>query len=119
MSILEKGLRGEYEIVGSDVIEYELYQINDLIKRYRVLDLFQNIEEYIEETEKIENRADEIRSNSNIHYFDSLHIACAEAAGADYMLTTDDRLERMSAGLTLKVKIMNPAKFIIEMLYRR
>ena len=46
--------------------------------------------------------------------FDSLHIAAAEAAEADVMLTTDDKLEKMAAKLELNVKVMNPLKFAWE-----
>lgn len=119
LSILDKGFRGEYELLGSDVVEYELFQIHDIVKRQNVLDLYKNVQVRIEENDDIDNRAKEIRSQSNIHMFDSLQIACAEAGGADVMLTTDDKLERMSARLALNVRIMNPSKFVIEMLYGR
>ncbi|MCD8014830.1 MAG: PIN domain-containing protein [Lachnospiraceae bacterium] len=119
LSILDKGFRGEYELLGSDVVEYELYQIRDIVKRQNVLDLYKNVQIQIGETDDIDNRAKEIRNQSKIHMFDSLQIACAEASGADVLLTTDDRLERMSARLELNVRIMNPSKFVIEMLYGR
>ncbi len=119
LSILDKGFSGEYELLGSDVVEYELFQIYDIVKRQNVLDLYKNVRIRIEENDDIDNRAKEIRSLSNIHMFDSLQIASAEAGGADIMLTTDDRLEKMSARLALNVRIMNPSKFVIEMLYGR
>lgn len=119
LNILDKGFQGKYELIGSDVIEYELYQIRDIAKRQNVLDLYKNVQIQIEECEEIDVRAKEIRSQSNIHIFDSLQIACAEAGGADVMLTTDDKLEKMASRLDLNVTIMNPSKFVIEMLYRR
>lgn len=51
---------------------------------------------------------------SKIRTFDSLHIAAAEEAKADVLLTTDDKLEKMAEKLELKVKVMNPLKFAWE-----
>ena len=51
---------------------------------------------------------------SKIRTFDSLHIAAAESAGADVMLTTDDKLEKIAARIELTVKVMNPLRFAWE-----
>ncbi|MCD7771040.1 MAG: PIN domain-containing protein [Oscillospiraceae bacterium] len=120
LGILTKRIEGEYEIAGSDALEYELYQIKDPIKRQNVLDLYEeSINLQIEETEDINNRAKEIREHSNIHFFDSLQIAYAEASKAEVMLTTDNKLEKMASHLSLKVQVINPVRFIFEELYGR
>jgi len=119
LNIINKGIRGEYELVGSDVVEYELYQIRDIVKRQNVLDLYKNVQLRVEETDKIENRAKEIRGSSNIHIYDSLQIACAEECGADVMLTTDDKLEKMEVKASIKARVINPSQFVNEMLYGR
>ncbi|MCI8550921.1 MAG: type II toxin-antitoxin system VapC family toxin [Lachnospiraceae bacterium] len=51
---------------------------------------------------------------SKIRTFDSLHIAAAEEAKADVLLTTDDKLEKIAGKLELKVRVMNPLKFAWE-----
>ncbi len=118
LSILAKGLGGEYEIVGSDAIEYELNQIKDPVKMQNVLDLYQeSIKLQIDETDEINNRSKEIMTLSNIHFLDSLQIAYAEAGNADVMLTTDYKLEKMASHLQLKVRIINPVRFVLEELY--
>ena len=43
---------------------------------------------------------------------DALHLACAEAAKCDVLLTTDDALLRFGKERT-KVRIMNPVDFIV------
>lgn len=53
-------------------------------------------------------------SKSKIRTFDSIHIAIAETADADVMLTTDDKLIKMAEKLKLKTKVMNPLKFAWE-----
>ncbi|MCD8370419.1 MAG: PIN domain-containing protein, partial [Clostridiales bacterium] len=84
-----------------------------------VLDFYKTVHLRVEETDKIEKLAREIRSRSNIHTYDSLQIACAEECCADVMLTTDDKLERMAAKAPIKVRVINPAQFVNEMLYGR
>lgn len=50
------------------------------------------------------------------HWFDALHIACAESGGADVLLTTDDgmltRAKRL--GAQLHVRIENPYTWLLE-----
>ncbi len=47
---------------------------------------------------------------------DALHLASAEAGEADYFLTTDDHLLRRASRRQsdLKVKVENPAQWIIQ-----
>ena len=118
LSILTKGLDGEHEIIGSDAIEYELNQIKDPVKMQNVLDLYQeSIKLQIDETDEINNRSREIMTLSNIHFLDSLQVACAEAGNADVMLTTDYKLEKMASHLQLKLRVVNPVRFVLEELY--
>ncbi|MCD7784212.1 MAG: PIN domain-containing protein [Oscillospiraceae bacterium] len=92
--------------------------ISDPVKRQNVTDLYnENVKVIVEETDEINNRAKEIRAQSNIHFLDSLQIAYAEAGGADVMLTTDDKLEKMASHLSLSVRIINPVRFILEEIY--
>jgi predicted nucleic acid-binding protein len=53
---------------------------------------------------------------SAIRAFDSLHIACAEKAKADVLLTTDDALEKASLRLELSISVMNPLKYLLEVI---
>ena len=48
--------------------------------------------------------------------FDALHIACAERAAVDVLLTTDDRLRRRAQreASKLAVRVENPAKWYPE-----
>ena len=51
---------------------------------------------------------------------DALHLACAEAAGADVFLTTDDQLLRRSVRLAthLTVRVANPLQWVGEVVDR-
>jgi len=48
--------------------------------------------------------------------YDALHIACAERANADVLLTTDDRLLRkcMAMAERLRVRVRNPLTWLEE-----
>jgi len=50
--------------------------------------------------------------------FDALHIACAESAGADVFLTTDDslRLRASREASKLAVRIENPVKWYAKVI---
>jgi hypothetical protein len=50
--------------------------------------------------------------------FDGLHIACAESAGAEVFLTTDDslRLRALREASKLNVHVENPAKWYAEVI---
>ncbi len=116
LTVLQRGQSGIYKIIGSDVLELEMNRMRDVIKKQRVKDLYKVSDMHIPYTEEIKQRANEIRKQSNIKTFDSLHIAAAESGAVDILLTTDDKLEKMSERLDLKVKVMNPLKFAWEVI---
>ena len=116
MAVLQQGQSGKYKIVGSDVLELEMERMHDIVKKQRVKDLYKVSDIRILYTKEIKARSEQIMNQSKIKTFDSLHIAIAEAAEADVMLTTDDKLEIMAQKLELKVKVMNPLKFAWEVL---
>ncbi|MBT8419241.1 MAG: PIN domain protein [Gammaproteobacteria bacterium] len=66
----------------------------------------------VQENERIHSIATRVNRHG-IKKLDSLHIACAIGAGADYFLTTDDGILRKSS-LINKVRITDPIEFIKE-----
>ncbi len=116
LTILQRGQAGIYTIVGSDILELEMNRMHDPIKRQKVKDLYRVVKVSVGYAENIKERSQEIMKMSKIRTFDSLHIAAAENAKADIMLTTDDKLERMAERLKLKVRVMNPLKFAWEVI---
>ena len=116
LAILQRGQTGVYQIVGSRILELEMERMNDMVKRHRVQELYKVTVETVSYTEDIKRRSLEIMAKSKIRTFDSIHIASAEAAEADVMLTTDDKLEKMAMKLELGIKVMNPLKFAWEVI---
>ncbi|MCD7884028.1 MAG: PIN domain-containing protein [Lachnospiraceae bacterium] len=117
MAIINRSRAGESEIIGSEILDLEIDQIRDPEKRKNVEALHEVVDSCIQLNDKIDQRAAEIQNQSKIHTFDSFHIAFAEAAKADVMLTTDDKLEKMASRLQLKVTVMNPLKFVMQYMY--
>ena len=99
-------------ILGSDFLDMEIDMIKDVRKLDKVHRLYQLISEHVKATEAIFNRACELRGCSSLKNMDSLHIAAAEAGGAEIFLTVDDRLIRSCKGVPVHVKICNPVNFV-------
>jgi predicted nucleic acid-binding protein len=116
LSILKRGERQQFEILGSPILQLEMDQMRDEEKQQKVKHLYQIVSHEIPYTSVAKTRTEEIMNQSNIRTFDSLHIAIAEHAEAHVLLTTDDKLEKMAANLDLKVRVVNPLKFILEVL---
>jgi len=76
--------------------------------------LLQDIAELVAERELM-NRTGELME-LGFKGFDALHLACAEAVGADVLLTVDERfLRRARAQATdLRVRVISPITFIQE-----
>ncbi len=116
LTILKMGQMQRVVIVGSDILELEINRMLDENKKRKVLDLYKVADMRILYTDKIKKRSEEIMSVSKIRTFDSLHIAVAEEANADALLTTDDKFEKMSEKLDLKTRVVNPLRFAWEVI---
>lgn len=116
LTVLKMGQMKKVIIVGSEILELEMNQMQDENKKRKVLDLYQVVNRRILYTESIKKRSADIMSISKIRTFDSLHIAAAEEADADILLTTDDKFEKMAANLSLKTRVINPLRFAWEVI---
>jgi len=112
--IIERARQKADSIIGSDVLDLEISQMLDMEKQQKVRDLYSITGTAVKYTKQIYERAQEIERQSKLRALDSLHIACAEKANADILLTTDDRLEKVGSQLGLSVRILNPLKYLTE-----
>ncbi|MCD8006823.1 MAG: PIN domain-containing protein [Oscillospiraceae bacterium] len=108
VAIFRLHAQGSVSLVGSDVLTFEFGKISDRDKRTQILRDYSNVDEVIEISDSNKSRANQIQELSNIHAFDAAHIACAEEAGADVMLTTDYKLIKMASRIDLELEVMNP-----------
>lgn len=115
-TLFRKHINKEIEIYKSMAIDFEISKINYENKRRQVEDLYDAIESIeITYSEEIKQRAVELRKY-NIKDMDSLHLAFAESEDVDYFITTDRLLINASKRADLKIKVINPIEFIMEVI---
>jgi predicted nucleic acid-binding protein len=113
LSIISHCEKGEWTLISSWVIDYELSRMPDLDRLEQVQTLVAAALEKIRLTKRAEQRAAQFKQ-LGLKDFDSLHLAVAETSGADVFLTTDGRLLKKAAKMGLKIKVANPASWLLE-----
>jgi hypothetical protein len=110
LAIQEEIRRGTYQLIWSYILDYEnsknpFQERKEQIikwKKYAITDIEEN-------TEIIKTAL--LLNSTGVQKMDSLHIACAVFAKADYFLTTDDKVIKKTNTLT-GIKITDPIDFI-------
>lgn len=105
---------GAYQLIWSYMLDYEnrknpFQERTELITKWRVYAV-----EDVEADRKIMELASRINAEG-IRKFDSLHIACAIKAKADYFLTTDDGILKKASRIR-EIRITDPIGFIKEVM---
>jgi len=118
LSIIDNCGTGDWSYFSSDVLLDEILETSDIDRREKVMLLYRAAAEHIGFTEAIFSRAKELEQ-FNIKSFDALHVACAEAAEADVLLTTDRKLINAAKRARTHVSIRNPLVWLAEVLYDR
>jgi predicted nucleic acid-binding protein len=115
--ILSRIERGVWEWVGSEALIDEIEQIPDTQKLSRLRLLAGFIQSSTKIGDKEVGRARELQ-RAGFQAFDALHIACAESAGADVFLSTDDRLLKLAKRISkrLRIRVENPLSWVEEMI---
>lgn len=113
--ILNHIQQGHLDWTGSRTLEYEIGKGPDPERRERVQALLDFATDVIEVGRQEAERSDALKQ-LGFHAVDALHVACAESAACDVLLTTDDRLlrtaQRNAAHLT--VRCANPIDWLRE-----
>lgn len=114
LKVQEEIRSGSFKLVWSYILDYEnsknpFRERREQIARWRGYST-----EDIREDEEILRLAHMVNERG-VKKIDSLHVACAIRAKADYFLTTDDGVLR-KAMLVNEVKITDPIGFIKEVL---
>ncbi|MBM2815862.1 MAG: hypothetical protein HW421_2624 [Ignavibacteria bacterium] len=105
-----------FEIISSDPLLFENSKNSNYFRLAFVSALLGRTKIYIHNSNQIESRAFELQK-SGIRLLDSLHIACAEEANADYFCSTDIKLIQKAKNKVLKnLKVINPVE-LLEVLY--
>ena len=100
---------GEAILVNSSVLEFENSRNPFSLRQDWMARCLGQATAYQRANESIRERAEALEKHG-LRAIDSLHVACAESAGADYFLTCDDRLLKKQKHIT--VSSMNPLDFV-------
>lgn len=115
LNVLERVAAGEWVMIGSDALDAETAAIRNPERRRRVQVLASTASEHVHFHQHLTQRA-QVLERMGFRGYDSLHIACAEAAGAGILLTTDDAFVRRARRLQhdLRVRVANPVTWLKE-----
>jgi predicted nucleic acid-binding protein len=102
---------GEASLLSSSVLEYENAGNPQPERRRWTSRLLQLAAITHPLTATVQQRAS-LLERQGLKPLDALHVACAEAAPADYLLTCDDRLPRRYRG---PLPVLNPVRFILKL----
>lgn len=115
--ILELVELSVFQMVGSEMLVREMADTQNLYKRSVLQMVYELCSEEVKITPQILDRAEEIRHKSNIKYKDSIHLACAETANADALLTTDRKFRNQCSHFETYTRVLEPNQWLLEVLY--
>jgi predicted nucleic acid-binding protein len=109
LAVVSEIERGDCLLLHSEVVDLEIANTPALKLRQRLQALIPRQHRYVRLEQKVSARALELEQRG-FAGIDALHLACAESAGADVFLTTDDRLLRVAVRHAdfLRVRVANP-----------
>jgi hypothetical protein len=110
LAIQEEIRRGTYQLVWSYILDYENGKNPFQERKEQIIKWQKYATANIEENTGIIEVA-LLLNTKGLKKMDSLHIACASFAKADYFLTTDNKVVRKANEVT-SVKIIDPIDFI-------
>ena len=102
-------------LVGSDVVDLEIAEIRNVSKKQKVVEFCELAQEKVYANDATAKRADELQA-LGFGALDSFHVALAEYADADVLLSTDDKLIKLANRLGLGLRVDNPLKWLSEVL---
>jgi hypothetical protein len=115
LAILKLCYDRDWVLVSSDVVDMEITDIKDVSKRNKIAEFCELAQEKVFATEATASRANELQA-LGFKALDSFHIALAESADVNVLLSTDDKMVKLSKRLNLNIKVKNPLSWLPEVL---
>ena len=115
LAILARFGSGQWQLVSSEAIEAELEKMSNLERLENIFKLLELATITVSLDQNIDQRSQELE-NLGFSLYDSFHIACAEVAQVDVLLTTDDRLLKRATRYRdiLQVTLNNPVTWLMD-----
>ncbi len=115
LSVLELCKVGELDLISSEALELEIEKSPVATRHNYAESALANAQSYVMLDDSIELRAHAFL-NLGIKPLDALHLACAEAAEADYFCTCDDQFLRRAQTIRgLKTVLVTPLELVKEL----
>jgi predicted nucleic acid-binding protein len=104
---------GEFTLIGSEMLRFEVEKIPDEQKRNAILVLMEEVNHEIPVSFHVLKVAEQLES-AGVNAYDAIHIACAFQGKADVFLTVDHRLCRIEKKVhqMYGLRIVNPLLWI-------
>ena len=115
LSIMECIRVRKWQLATSEAIQVELEKMRNLDKLENILKLLEFAAIAINIDEEIDLRSQQLE-NLGFGLYDSFHIACAEVAQVNILLSTDDRLLKKALRHqgVLKIALDNPVTWLMK-----
>lgn len=112
-SILQRIIDEVDSLVWSAVLDFENSQHPLVDRRTEIGRWAQRAVSNIAVNERISARAQEL-TEVGFGALDAAHLACAEVAACDYLLTCDDPMVRRAQRVALALRVSNPLAYLEE-----
>jgi predicted nucleic acid-binding protein len=104
---------GDVDWVSSEVLEFELSQNPDFERTWRIQVLLRFARQRVATSRVVVNRARALEQ-LGLRGLDALHVAAAESARADLLVTTDDRMVRRTRRhARIGVRVVYPTEAVM------
>ena len=104
------------DLISSEMLLFEINRNSNQIRKEYALEVISKAKHFSIVNAKIEIRSREF-DRFGVQPFDSVHLASAEEAHADYFCTCDDELMKKAKKIKdLKIKIVSPLELVKEIL---
>lgn len=114
LKIQEEILSGAYQLVWSYILDYENSKNPFEERKEQIAEWRMYATEDIQESAEVLGLAGMLLKHG-VKKMDSLHVACAIRAGAEFFLTTDDGILK-KASILQSIRVADPIGFIKEVL---
>jgi len=105
----------DWSFFSSDVLDDEIGRMIDPVKKQKVLALYHSASTHIDLNDTMIEQA-KTYERFGLRPFDALHLACAEFAQVDVLLTTDKKFIRQANQIKLKTRMANPLVWLMEVI---
>ena len=112
-SVLQRIVDGIDHLAWSAMVDFENAQHPLVDRRTEITRWAQRAVINVSISEQVSSRAQAL-TEAGFGALDAAHIACAEAATCDCLLTCDDRLIRAARRVQLAVHVRNPVEYVEE-----